>query len=124
MIARISCWRTSKLMSLSALTPPNCREMFSSRRIVSPIARCWAAIGASCLCGLCQGSRDVCFRRRVLDPKVGRHYSAPAVLELHQRLDVLDVLASVERVDQRRVLLGDEAPAHLARARELVVVGI
>ena len=33
-------------------------------------------------------------------------------------------LAAVQRVDQHRVLLGDEAAAHLARARELVVVGI
>ena len=33
-------------------------------------------------------------------------------------------LPVVERVDQRRVLLADEAAAHLARARELVVVGV
>ena len=32
--------------------------------------------------------------------------------------------AVVERVDQRRVALGDEAAAHLARARQLAVVGV
>ena len=32
--------------------------------------------------------------------------------------------AAVERLDQRRVLLGDEAPPHLAGAGELAVVGI
>ena len=47
-----------------------------------------------------------------------------AVLELDERLDVLDRRARVERVDQHRVFFGDEAAAHLARARQLVVVGI
>ena len=43
---------------------------------------------------------------------------------VHLRLDVHRAAAVVERVDQRAVLLGDEAPAHLARARELLVVGV
>src|SRR5205814_1281168 len=33
MMARTSCSRTSRLMSLSAFTPPNASEMFSSLRI-------------------------------------------------------------------------------------------
>ena len=33
-------------------------------------------------------------------------------------------LPRVQRLDQHRVLLGDEAAAHLARARQLVVVGV
>ena len=37
MIARISCSRTSKLMSDSAFTPPNDSEMLSSFRTGSPI---------------------------------------------------------------------------------------
>ena len=32
--------------------------------------------------------------------------------------------AVVERLDQRRVALGDEAAAHLLRARQLAVIGI
>ena len=33
-------------------------------------------------------------------------------------------LAAVQRVDQHLVLLGDEAAPHLARARQLAVVGV
>ena len=36
MMARISCSRTSKLMSVSAFTPPKASETFSTLRITSP----------------------------------------------------------------------------------------
>jgi hypothetical protein len=39
MMARISCSRTSKLMSVSAFTPPNDRLMFWMSRMTSPAAR-------------------------------------------------------------------------------------
>ena len=39
MIARISCARTSKLMSVNAFTPPNDSEMLSSFSMTSPISR-------------------------------------------------------------------------------------
>src|SRR5260221_419090 len=39
MIARISCSRTSNVMSVSAFTPPNDSEMLSSLRMASPMAR-------------------------------------------------------------------------------------
>ena len=39
MMARISCSRTSKLMSVSALTPPKLSEMFFTSRMTSPILR-------------------------------------------------------------------------------------
>ena len=37
---------------------------------------------------------------------------------------MLDALSAVERIDQHAILLRDEAAPHLARAGELVVVGI
>jgi hypothetical protein len=37
MIARTSCSRTSKLMSVSAFTPPKRSEMFFTSRMTSPI---------------------------------------------------------------------------------------
>ena len=61
---------------------------------------------------------------RIVDSQVGSDDARPTVLELDERLDVLDVASCVQRVDQHRVLLGDEAATHLARARQLVVVGI
>ena len=39
MMARISCSRTSKEMSVSALTPPKRSEMFCTSRMTSPILR-------------------------------------------------------------------------------------
>ena len=46
------------------------------------------------------------------------------VLVAHLRLDVHHLLAAVERVHQRGVLLADVAAAHLARAGQLAVVGV
>ena len=60
----------------------------------------------------------------VADAHVGPHGAGAAVLVGDLGLDLHDVALRVERLDQRRVLLGDEAPAHLARAGDLLVVGV
>ena len=39
MMARISCSRTLKLMSVSAFTPPKARLMFLTSRMTSPVCR-------------------------------------------------------------------------------------
>src|SRR5487761_2170070 len=61
---------------------------------------------------------------RFLDAQIGADFAAAPVLELHLRLDELRLLARIERVDQHAVFLRDETAAYLARARQLVVVGI
>src|SRR5215472_11299369 len=117
MIARISCSRTSKLIPVSALTPPKERDTRSSWRTTSPIFRCVVTLR-----GFPRVDRGEDFRFG--DVEIGGDHSCAAVLELHLGLDVLDALAVVKRADQHGVFLRDEAPAHLARARELVVVRI
>src|SRR5512143_3997065 len=119
MIARTSCSRTSKLMSDSARTPPNASEMCSSFRITSPIVRTPPLI-ASRRPARVRGREGL----RVDDLEVRRDDAPAPILELDLGLDVLDIPAAVERVDQHRVLLGDEAAAYLARAGQLVVVRI
>ena len=42
MMARISCSRTLKLMSVSAFTPPKARLMFLTSRMTSPMCACSA----------------------------------------------------------------------------------
>src|SRR6185436_10446638 len=81
MMARTSCSRTSKLMSVSAFTPPKRRLMFCTSRMTSPIWRAeWLISG--CLLG---GDErfDVFDLQRRVDAA-----HAP-VFELHRRLDVL-----------------------------------
>ena len=51
-------------------------------------------------------------------------HALAAVLERHLGRDVGLVRAVVERLDQRRVALGDEAAADLLRAGQLAVVGV
>src|SRR5690606_35362936 len=120
MIARTSCSRTSKEMSVSAFTPPKDREMLCRSRSTSPIR--FVRMGWSASGGLrCR------FRREgscVYDPESGRDGAGLAVLEAHLGLDEAVVAAVVQGVEQHTVLLGDEAPAHLARAGELAVVRI
>src|SRR5437773_1171663 len=57
-----------------------------------------------------------------LDPRLDGGLPAVLVGDGRGQLDL--VLARVERVDHRSVFLGDEAPPHLARARDLGVVGL
>src|SRR4029453_241547 len=119
MMARTSRSRTSKLISVSAFTPPNANEMLSTLRTVSPAMR--AVIGPP-------RSGDLARLRgkgpRFFDTQVRGHHVGPPVLEAHQCLDVLRLPSSVQRIDQRRIFFRDIAAPHLARTRELVVVGI
>src|SRR5215510_11424235 len=123
MIARISCSRTSNETSWSAFTPPNESETPSTTSNGAPMFR-WCCIGwrerpSGCL--LRRRGREYL---RVDDLQRRRDRAGAAVLELHLRLDVALALAAVERVDQRRVPLADEAPPDLARAGDLAVVGV
>src|SRR5450755_1568523 len=153
MMARISCSRTSKLMSVSALTPPNASEMLSSLRMTSPTeARTALTSVRSCLQarihsramaiqpmvrmnsdlqhhGISLEHRRAARNRRGLgfcfgNAQIGGHHAAAPILEPHQRLDVLLGLARVERVDKHGILLADKAAPHLARAGQLIVVRI
>ena len=60
----------------------------------------------------------------VADRHLGPDHAGAAVLEGHLRLDRNAVPARVQRLDQFAVALVDHAAAHLARARELAVVGV
>src|SRR6266542_2925850 len=60
----------------------------------------------------------------VLDAGARLDGRLPAILVGDGRGQLHLVPAPVERVDDRRVLLGDEPAAHLARARHLRVVGL
>src|SRR5215831_12097924 len=121
MMARISCSRTSKLMSVSALTPPKESEIASSLRTTSPMPRALLMknVGSGSLAGRAGGQR-----LRVSDFEIGGHASGATVFEFDLRLDVLHRLAAIQRVDQHGIFLRDESAAHLARAGELVVVRI
>src|SRR5579862_8151813 len=118
MMARISCSRTSKLIEVSAFTPPNESEMPFSSSSTSPMER----TPLMPLRGTPGDARGE--RLDVDDAQVCGHHTATAVLEFHQRLDVLRRLAVVQRVDKRLILLGHEAAPQLARPRQLVVVGV
>src|SRR5450759_4711909 len=120
MVARISCSRTSKVTCFSAFTPPKDRVMPSRPRTTSPIILPPFTPAPSRSLFRRRGRIDL----RFLDAQVGADLAAAPVLELDLRLDELRRLARVERVDQHAVLLRDETAAHLARARQLVVIRI
>src|SRR5450432_1844452 len=124
MIARISWRRIARLISLSALTPPKARLISSASSSVSPITLVVVMLGASAR--LAQDRRGAGERHRLrrADLEVGLEHALAAVLERHRGLDVRAVASVVERRDQRRVALADEAPPHLARPRQLAVIGI
>src|SRR5882762_2672039 len=122
MMARISCSWTSKETPWSATTPPKASEMSSISRIGVPVFLLAAMSGERNSGGfLGRGSAE---GLRLHDLQVGRHRSGAAVLEAHLRLDETARLVRVESVDQNRVLVCDVAASHLARARELAVVGL
>src|SRR5438477_7716290 len=122
MMARISCSRTSKLIPVSAFTPPNESEILSSCSTTAPLLRA-VLMRRSCLSRcLARGGRGQGFG--FLYPQVGCDHAATAILEFHQRLDMLHVLVRIQRVDQHRILFRNEVSAHLARAGKLVVVGV
>src|SRR5258706_328418 len=125
MMARISCSRTSNETPCSATTPPNASETSSISRMAAPVF----LPAFMPLRDMHGGSR----RRprggdtvglRLHDSQVGRHRTRAAVLEAHLRLDEAARLVRIQGIDQHGVFLGDVAAAHLARARELAVVGV
>src|SRR5574343_1877611 len=97
MIERISCSRTSKEISVSALTPPKRREMFCRSRMTSPI---FLDMSGSL------------FRDReglgIDDLEVGGYLAATTVLERDLGFDELIRFAFVEGVDQQLGLFGNE----------------
>src|SRR5712692_3679215 len=126
MMARTSRSRTSKETPCSALTPPNDSDTPSTDRMTSPM-RC--ARASRWICGALITSRGFSRRGRreglrVADLEVGGELPGAPILVFHLRLDVHRLPAAIEGLDQRRVLLCDEAPPHLAGAGELLVVGV
>src|SRR5690242_13123433 len=84
MMARISCSRISRLMSLSALMPPKARLMRSARRIGAPMCLPAAVIAGS------TGLAQRCDRRRrlgVADLELGLERALAPILEAHLGLD-------------------------------------
>src|SRR5438105_6921370 len=63
-------------------------------------------------------------RDRLLDADVGPDGGRAAVLVGHLGFDLRPVARAVERLDQGLVLAGDVAATDLARARDLLVVGV
>src|SRR5438477_3209410 len=111
MMARISRSRTSKLIPVSAFTPPNESEMSSTASSTAPSPRpgVMRTPWPSCRLPWVDGRQGL----DLLDPQVGGNHAAAAVLELHHRLDVLHFSVRIQRVDQDAVLLRNEAAAHL-----------
>src|SRR3954464_6956023 len=118
MMARTSWRRTSNETPFKALTPPKASETPSTASSTSPTG--WPRSPRLCGAPRCHGRESSCFG----DLQVGRDLARAAVLVAHLRLDMHALAAVVQRGDERRVLFSDEAPAHLARARQLLVVGI
>src|SRR5450830_781428 len=58
------------------------------------------------------------------DLQIGRNHALAAVFEFHLRLDVLRLLARVERFDQHAVFLGNKTAPYFAGTREFVIVRI
>src|SRR5688572_11379694 len=129
MMARTSCSRTSKDTSVDAFTPPKASDTPSTASTTSPMARP-AAVAARSFrfmppalsCRRLRGQRREGLRR--VHTELRAHVAGAAVLEANLRLDHAALDARVQRIDDRGVLLAYEAAAHLARARELSVVGI
>src|SRR5690242_17031628 len=113
MIARISRWRISMLMSVSALTPPKDRLMCSARRRGSPMRFVALMMGSARPAQRFHRGRG----GDVVDRELGLEHALAAVLEGHFGGDLGRPGAGVERIDQRLEPLADEAAAHLARAR-------
>src|SRR5215471_11097755 len=89
MMARISCSRTSKLMAVSALTPPKESDTRSSLSTTSPIFRCVLTLRRF---PHVDGGENV----RSGDGEIGGDHAGAPVLELHLRLDVLRAPAAVK----------------------------
>src|SRR3989454_10667254 len=126
MIARTSWLRTSNETPLSAFTPPKASDTPSTDSRTSPVSRarsprktCGALTGSGRPPG--GGGRE---GLGVGDLQIGGDLAGTPVLVAHLSLDMHGLAAVVKGGDQRGVLFADVAPAHLARARELLVVGV
>src|SRR5262249_7771716 len=143
MMARISPLAMSKLISLSAFTPPNDRLMFSTtsrmslktrERFIGPRAsrppheragRPRSGRGrASARLPERHRRAGARMRGKVADLDVACDGALAAVLEGDANLDMGAPGTVVERLDQGPVALADEAAPHLVGARELAVVGV
>src|SRR5687767_4080846 len=127
MMARISCSRTSKETSCSAFTPPKASETLSTDRMTSPTRRPWARRSSVTWARSTLGGLPRRFRGkglRVADLEVRRESTRAPVFVAHARFDMDALLVVVQGLDQRPVLLADEAPPDLARAGELLVVRV
>src|SRR5258708_268134 len=120
MMARISCARTSKE------TPWRARETSSISRMAAPTFRPVVIPGDE----PARASRRFPRRGgdtvglRLHDFQIRRYRTSAAVLEAHLGLDEAARLVRVEGIDQHGVFFADVSAAHLARARELAVVGV
>src|SRR5882762_8397068 len=125
MMARISCSRTSNETPWSATTPAKASEISSISRMAAPIfLPAFMSLREAGPVSRRLPRRGDTVGLRLHDSQVGRHSTRAAVLEAHLRLDEAARLVRVEGIDQHGVFLGDVAAAHLARARELAVVGV
>ena len=120
MMARTSPFLMSNDTSRIARTPPNDSDTFSIESSTSPAAM---SLAAGALMPPSQARRDR-HGRHVADLHARRDRALAAVLEGHLGGDVGLGRAVIERLDQRRVALGDEAAAHLLGPRHLAVVGV
>src|SRR5439155_18066915 len=118
MMARTSWLLTSNETPFSAFTPPNASDRPSTESSTSPTG--WPRSTRLGGAPRCRGREGARFG----DLQVGRDLARAAVLVAHLRLDMDALAAVVQRRNQGRIFFADEPPAHLARARELLVIGI
>src|SRR5215470_9200612 len=127
MMARISPLRISNETPLTAFTPPKASETPSTASRTSPAAiSCPLGALMRRLRGSCRLLHRAGHRHghRVADLDARGQHAFAAVLEGHLGRDGGFGRAVVERRDQRRVALADQAAAHLLRTSDLAVVGI
>src|ERR1700730_774155 len=140
MMARISPLRMSKETSLSALTPPNASDTFSTDRIASPAATstCPRALTGGPASGAgstrphppfarAEPSRGLLHRGRradVADRNAGVDHAFASVLECNFRRNRCLRRAVIERTHERRIALADQATPHLHGAGQFAIVGV
>src|SRR5215470_2580708 len=127
MMARISPLRMSKETPLIALTPPKASETSSTASSTSP-ATIFGPLGALMpwprTRSRCLLHRQYRHGRHVANLDGGGERALAAILERHLGRDVGLARPAVDRRDERLVAFGDEAAAHLLRARDFAVVGV
>ena len=122
MIARISPWRISKLIAVERANAAERQAdvLDLEQHLTDPPRRrghCRAIPHAACR----PVTRNV---SRRADLQIGADDRGAAILERHLRLDRHRRAVGIQRRDQRAIAFGDGAPAHLARAGQLAIIGI